>query len=1409
MDDATSRSDASVLLQLQASGRPAPRLRLEGSDAAPVTADAHAGAPIELRTSSRYEVVGEIAQGGVGVVMRGRDADLGRDVALKVLREDHVQSPDLLRRFVEEAQVGGQLQHPGIVPVYELGLQPDGRPFFAMKLVKGGTLAAALAARKNTDDDRRRFLAVFAQTCQTMAYVHSRGVVHRDLKPSNVMIGAFGEVQVVDWGFGKVLAHGGVADEKRAKREMKGATIVATVRSGSSGSESVAGSVMGTPAYMPPEQALGQIDRVDERSDVFALGSILCEILTGKPPYVGDDLLSQARQCRLKDAHARLHASGAEDDLVKLAIECLAPLPKDRPKSSGAVAAAVDAYLSDADDRAHRSKVNAVEAKANAEKARAAAQDSRAEAADRMRARRQTMVIAAAVLLMLAGAGWGWSSMASRREARGRTAAAAVDEAVQDATHLAASKDWAKALAAAERARDLASADGADPALAAKPDELSAAIRASEAAAGAAATQKVKDAAFLALLDDLRERALEDEIPARRAADFAAAFDGYGIHAASADPTQAAAQVRAALGDDAAPRVAAALDLWSVLAPAAPDAARPAALARAVDPDADRNRVRDAIATRDAGRLRGIASDAETISLQPPTISLIAAALRPFDASASTALLVRAFHRYPGDFWIELELASRLVGRARPGANRAWRHALAARALRPDSRGAILALARAQTRSGRPKFAADLLEDAIRRDPADADLHGALSEARFAAADFGAAAKEAREAVRLEPDEPEWRCGLATALAAASNLEGALDEARRLVQFASARPRAHECLGDVLLARGEVTEAITSFGEAVRLDPNRAAAHTGLGRALAAKGDAEGAEKELAAALALDPDDGVALWTRACVQRDGGGTLKVAKPSLEDALRLVPGGDDVAAAIVDEMGEVAVRLDDLDRAQYLFEYVLSLRSADARAHAGLGTVFQQSGEHDNAIAECRAALAVVLECKLRRAPVTTYCSVFALVPEEARIRARLGSSLRATGKLDEAIEEFRLAANASPKDWSFRHELGAALLEKGAFREALEPLREAVRLKPDAAAAQDDLGRAALANGRADEALAAFRAAVEADITLAAPHRHLGEFLLDRTGDFAAAKDELESARDMESDDASVRLSLARALLAVGDVDPALVELRAALHLDPDDTETLLALTLRLAATGRDDESIAIVRETARANPASAPMRACLGAALASRGRTGEALTELRAARDGGATKSGAWAHAESAASWLAQAERMAAAEPRLDAALRDPRAVADADGSIAMAQLCAARGDAASATAFYRAAFAASPRHADDLVAGHRLAAARAAARAADAAARQPKPPAKPVLASLRGSALEWLRADLAARRAQASSGDVGAAGDARATLALWRCDSQLAALRDGAELDKLPPGERDGWRALWHDVDEALTRK
>src|SRR5262249_50248288 len=225
--------------------------------------------------------------GGMGVVWRVRDPEFDRALAVKVIKWELMEPDDFgkqtgVGRFLAEAQITAQLAHPFIVPVHARGWLHDGRPYFTMKLVEGDTLAALLGDRQDPGTRRMEFLQIFSQICQAVAFAHGRGVIHRDLKPSNVMVGAHGEVQVMDWGLAKSLTG----------PEAPG--VEAAVTNDGPGEGGVdrehhtkPGSALGPAPYTSPEQARGLVAAVDRRSDVFGLGAILCEILTGQAPYSG------------------------------------------------------------------------------------------------------------------------------------------------------------------------------------------------------------------------------------------------------------------------------------------------------------------------------------------------------------------------------------------------------------------------------------------------------------------------------------------------------------------------------------------------------------------------------------------------------------------------------------------------------------------------------------------------------------------------------------------------------------------------------------------------------------------------------------------------------------------------------------------------------------------------------------------------------------------------------------------------------------------------------------------------------------------------------------------------------------------------------------------------------------------
>jgi serine/threonine protein kinase len=214
-------------------------------------------------SATRYEAVEPVGRGGMGTVYRARDRELGREVAIKVIGSAR---PDAVRRMLREARVIARLEHPGIVPVHDVGSLPDGRVFYAMRLVRGTRLDEEMRSGRPLPE----LLRIFERVCDAVAFAHAHGVIHRDLKPENVMVGPFGEVLVMDWGVAKVLA-----DEDGAPAPGDGAVEADVPEAGSTDH----GTVLGTPGFMAPEQARGEVARVDERADVHALGAILRELM--------------------------------------------------------------------------------------------------------------------------------------------------------------------------------------------------------------------------------------------------------------------------------------------------------------------------------------------------------------------------------------------------------------------------------------------------------------------------------------------------------------------------------------------------------------------------------------------------------------------------------------------------------------------------------------------------------------------------------------------------------------------------------------------------------------------------------------------------------------------------------------------------------------------------------------------------------------------------------------------------------------------------------------------------------------------------------------------------------------------------------------------------------------------------
>jgi eukaryotic-like serine/threonine-protein kinase len=295
----------------------------------------------------RFRVLRPHARGGLGAVYVALDAELNREVALKQILDRHADDLISRQRFLLEAEVTGGLEHPGIVPVYGLGRYADGRPFYAMRFIRGDTLKETIeryhADAAAGDADRHslelhKLLRRFVDVCNAIDYAHSRGVLHRDIKPGNIVVGRHGETLVVDWGLAKATGKGEPGADER--------TLVPSSASGSS--ETLPGSAMGTPAYMSPEQARGDLDGLGPWSDVYSLGATLCCLLTGKPPFEGDDIGAVLRAVQKGDfAPPRKREPAIDRALEAICLKAMAHRPEDRYGSCRALADDIDRWMAD------------------------------------------------------------------------------------------------------------------------------------------------------------------------------------------------------------------------------------------------------------------------------------------------------------------------------------------------------------------------------------------------------------------------------------------------------------------------------------------------------------------------------------------------------------------------------------------------------------------------------------------------------------------------------------------------------------------------------------------------------------------------------------------------------------------------------------------------------------------------------------------------------------------------------------------------------------------------------------------------------------------------------------------------------------------------------------------------------
>lgn len=1062
-----------------------------------------------------YEILGVLGKGGMGRVLRVRDRELDREVAVKVLLDVHARQLDLERRFIQEARIQSRLQHPGIAPIHEIGRTDAGAPFFTMKVIEGRTLADILAERRQLDDGRPKLLKVFEQVCQTVAYAHACGVIHRDLKPLNVMVGAFGEVQVMDWGFARSLNSPSTAVEAEADRvaqagedawasEASRPTDAAPVETWAADLAGTAseqrltrdGQVFGTLQYMAPEQAQGRVQELDERADVFSLGAMLCEILTGEPPYrkaPKPALYAAVSSGELDDAYRRLEGSGADVELIDLAQRCLNKDAARRFPDASALAEAVSKYLESVQARLRRAEVERAEAETRTQE-------------ERKRRRVTAGLALALVVLFAAAAGFAvwWQSQrndtARKVEEQLATVALFVRQAEEmpagDAAQASAAQAvWQQALDAADHALSLADAPSAGADLRLRAVEVHASV-------DDGFERAARLARFLSDLETARLRRFDPAPPAFRlpeipgvepqppspptfvesefpfdwggmAAAYARAFAEYGWQGVPSN-LAAVRQLYSAERSEVQAQIIAALDDWAMALRAIPSRANPSPdeifdLARALDADPTCQRIRRAWNQRDAATLVAIAAELRAGEPTPELVSLAASALlsvlRPEEA---VQLLRWGRVRHADDFWIH-SLAGLTLGLGRGREQEEISCYASALAIRPDAVMLYHELASAQLSLGNYDAAIAAYQEAVKREPRLAKTYIALAGAWEAKGDHEAAMRAYQDATLADPESP-----LGYWVQAATHVQrNEFELALPLLQAAADRGES-SCLmvkGALLSELHRLEEAIEAYSQAAAIEPGNAKARYALGWCWDKKGDSQKASTEFLASMELDesyalPCNGLGNVYHTQRRYDA------ARAMYQEALRRQP---DYFEAIFN-LGNLHYATRAYVDAAAAYERAIAVNGSHADAHYGLGLALRKTNDleraaaaHERAIdlnprhANAFAALSNILRLRGESARAIVAAQAAAAIdPWEARHHYELGVKYRDHGHYSLAKDAFLRAVERDPRDPEARTNLGVECYRSGDLAGAVQQINIAGGLHAGPWSALVPLGRAIL-----------------------------------------------------------------------------------------------------------------------------------------------------------------------------------------------------------------------------------------------------------------------------------------------------------------------------------------------------------
>jgi serine/threonine-protein kinase len=1277
-------------------------------------ADAPATAPEAVAaTIPGYELLGKLGEGGMGVVYRARDLRLPRLVALKMISAAGEAGPDALARFRGEAEAVARLQHSHIVQIYEVG-EAAGRPYFALEYVAGGSLDQKLHGTPLPGREAAQLLEVLARAVDA---AHRQGIVHRDLKPANVLLAEDGTPKVTDFGLAKRL----------------------DVETGLSQS----GAILGTPSYMAPEQALGHGKAVGPAADVYALGAILYETLTGRPPFKAATPLDTVLQV-IRDEPVppgRLNRQ-VPRDLETICLKCLHKEPAKRYGSALALA----------EDLGRFQVGRPIVARPVGRLERTAKWVRRHPAPAAL------LALAALVLVAVVGATlWYLEEQATRAQEEAKNGER--KQLLEDRLTEALDQDRREGLELHQRLADpkkvqvlMSRIDDWQTILARRGEILKRAGQLWASGQGLLAGR------FGQRLQAQRGQLQADQQDFR----VAKQLDTIRLEAFILNPAIAAPagpkyervfrkQLHLEVGHGPVARLAkqvrqsalryvlvAALDYWAVVAGGRQLRQRLLELARRADPEPWRDRVRNLPTWQQRAKLRRLAREVRAGQQPPPILRLLARQLVVQGAAQEAAtLLQRGLVHYPGDFWLHFYLGKLVQG---PGEQAAcYRAALA---IRPDSTVVLCSLGLALHLKKDLAGAIACFKKALTIDPKFEPALSPLGNALYEKKDLAGAIACYRKVLKLDPKNATTYNNLGNALKAQKDLDGAIACYQKALAINPKDASAHNNLGIALVAKKDLDGAIACFKKALAIDPKYALAHYNLGRAL---------------------DD----------KKDLGGAIACYKKALAIDLKYAPAHVNLGIALYEKK--------DLDGAIACYKKALAINPKDAPAHNNLGVALEAKKDLGGAIACYKKALAIdpkyapahvnlgiaLYEKKDLAGAIACYQKALAIDPKFALAHYELGKALKDKGRLSEAIACYQKALAIDPKFAKAYLNLGRALYNKKDLAGAIASFKKALVIDPKYALAHVNLGLALKARKDLDGAIACFKKALAIEPKYALAHYNLGLALYAKK-DLAGAIACFKKALAINPKNAPAHVNLGVALYAKKDLGGAIACYRKALAIDPKYAQAHGALGQALLLQGRFTEAKQATRQALKLLPPGHPLRPFV-------------QQQQR------------------------QCRQLGALDRKLTAVLQGKAQPQNAVEQLELAVLCQVfKKRYAAAAKFYAAAFAAAPPLAGNLTKPHRYNAACVAARAAagggiDAAKLGAKEKAK-----LRQQALTWLKADLELWQRQAGSKDPTKLRTVLQQLSYWQSEPYLAGVREAKELAKLSPDERQAWQKLWSEVGQ-----